>query len=202
MKKYLLACLLIFLSMPAWSAEAPKEFKNPIFNDILWAYNWNDARDMRITPSYIDTSRSDLLGPRDIPYEEKFFRSHECEYITEDDKGILLKCETVEPLWRVENGNNISYEFVFIRYRDFYIPWQKEYCFVWECSFSVDEGKIQLWGQERKHRPGSLYSKIYKCDDEEIDSIKDPKEPPECYDELIKRGWDKYIPGKLPDFAE
>ncbi len=202
MKKYLLACLLIFLSTPAWSAEAPKEFKNPIFNDILWAYNWNDARDMRITPSYIDTSHSDLLGPRDIPYEEKFSRSHECEYITEDDKGLLLKCKKMFPLWIKNEGSHIYYEFVFIRYRDFYIPWQKEYCFVWECSFSVDEGKIQLWGQERKHRPGSLYSKIYKCDDEEIDSIKDPKEPPECYDELIKRGWDKYIPGKLPDFAE
>ena len=72
MKKYLLACLLIFLNMPAWSAEAPKEFKNPIFNDILWAYNWNDARDMRITPSYIDTSRSDLLGPEKFLMKRSF----------------------------------------------------------------------------------------------------------------------------------
>lgn len=202
MKKYLLACLLIFLSVPAWSTEAPKEFKNPIFNDILWASSWVSARDMRITPSYIDTSRSDLLGSRKIPYEEKFFRSHECEYITEDDKGILLKCETVEPLWRVENGDNISYEFIFVRYRRVYSAPQSNNCRVWNCSFDIENGKIQLWGQERKHEPSPLYSKIYKCDDEELDSFESPKEPPECYDELIKRGWDKYIPGKLPDFAE
>ena len=202
MKGYLLACLLSFLSVPAWPAEAPKEFKNPIFNDILWASNWVSARDMRVTPNYIDTSRSDLLGPRDIPYEEKFFRSHECEYITEDDKGVLLKCETVEPLWRQGGGDYISYEFIFIRYRRVYSAPQSNNCRVWNCTFSVDEGKVQLWGQERKHEPSPLYSKIYKCDDEELDSFESPKEPPECYDELIKRGWDKYIPGELPDFAD
>ncbi len=202
MKKYLLACLLIFLSTPAWSAEALKEFKNPIFNDILWGVAPHAALDMHVTPTHIDYTHSNLFGPQNIPYEEKFFRGKECKYITEDDKGVLLKCVTVAPTWKKIRGNKIEYEFIFIRYRRVYSAPQSNNCRVWNCTFSVDEGKVQLWGQERKHEPSPLYSKIYKCDDEELDSFESPKEPPECYDELIKRGWDKYIPGKLPDFAE
>ena len=202
MKKYLLACLLIFLSVPAWSAEAPKEFKNPIFNDILWGVAPHAALDMYVTPTYIDYTHSNLFGPQNISYEEKFFRGKECKYITEDDKGVLLKCETVAPTWKKIRGNKIEYEFIFIRYRRVYSAPQNNNCRVWNCSFSVKNGKIRLWGQEEKDEPSPLYSKIYKCDDEELDSFESPKEPPECYDELIKRGWNKYIPGKLPDFAE
>ncbi len=202
MKKYLLACLLIFLSVPAWSAEAPKEFKNPIFNDILWGVAPHAALDMYVTPTYIDYTHSNLFGPQNISYEEKFFRGKECKYITEDDKGVLLKCETVAPTWKKIRGNKIEYEFIFIRYRRVYSAPQNNNCRVWNCTFSVKNGKIRLWGQEEKDEPSPLYSKIYKCDDEELDSFESPKEPPECYDELIKRGWNKYIPGKLPDFAE
>ena len=45
MQKYLLLILLV-IAMPvrAESAEAPKKFKNPIFNNIIYSSNYKTSR--------------------------------------------------------------------------------------------------------------------------------------------------------------
>lgn len=66
----------------AESEEAPKKFKNPIFNNIIYSENYNISHDSKVTPTYI----KDLT----TGYDE------ECSYITEDDKAIFLKCHSAE----------------------------------------------------------------------------------------------------------
>ena len=80
MRKYLLLILLaIAMPVRAESEEAPKKFKNPIFNNIIYSENYNISHDSKVTPTYI----KDLT----TGYDE------ECSYITEVVfKQSVMKC--------------------------------------------------------------------------------------------------------------
>ena len=175
MRKYLLLILLV-IAMPvrAESEEAPKKFKNPIFNNIIYSENYNISHDSKVTPTYI----KDLT----TGYDE------ECSYITEDDKAIFLKCHSAEK----GRFQAISYEMYFARYKEIYKhPKEQKICRVWWCSFKIKNGVIATM-----NHAAPMSSKVANCDDEEEYTIYTKFS---CLSELKARGWDKYIPAKLPE---
>ena len=174
MQKYLLLILLV-IAMPvrAESEEAPKKFKNPIFNDIIYSENYNASHHSKVTPTYI----KDLMAG----YDE------ECSYITEDDKAIFLKCHHIDK----ELSKITYYEMFFARYKEIYKhPKEQKICRVWWCSFHIVNGYIT------NYYMAAMSSKVANCDDEEEYTIYTKFS---CLSELKARGWDKYIPAKLPD---
>ena len=179
MRKYLLLILLV-IAMPvrAESEEAPKKFKNPIFNDIIYLSNYKTSRDSRITPTYI----KDLM----TGYDE------ECSYITEDDKAIFLKCHHIDK----ELSKITYYEMFFARYKTVFEHIKEQSCNVWWCSFDIENGYIT------NYYMAAMSSKVANCDDEEEYNWLDSNGNNfyiSCISELKARGWDKYIPAKLPD---
>ena len=173
MQKYLLLILLV-IAMPvrAESEEAPEKFKNPIFNNIIYSENYKISHDSKVTPTYIE----DLM----TGYDE------ECSYITEDDKAIFLKCHSAEK-GRFEA---ITYEMYFAKYKTVFDATNKQTCWVWSCNFHIVNGFIS------NYFPAAMSSKVANCDDEEEYTTYTEFS---CLDELKARGWDKYIPAKLPD---
>ena len=121
MQKYLLLILLaIAMPVRAESEEAPKKFKNPIFNDIIYSENYNASHHSKVTPTYI----KDLMAG----YDE------ECSYITEDGKAIFLKCHHIDK----ELSKITYYEMFFARYKEMYKhPKEQKICRVWRCSFKI-----------------------------------------------------------------
>ena len=181
MRKYLLLSLLV-IAMPvrAESEGAPKKFKNPIFNDIIYSNNYKFSRDSRITPTYI----KDLT----TGYDE------ECSYITEDGKAIFLKCHHKDK----ELSKITYYEMFFARYKEMYkYPKEHKICRVWRCSFKIKNGVIATM-----NHAAPMSSKVANCDDEDEYNWLDSNGNNfyiSCLSELKARGWDKYIPAKLPD---
>ncbi|MBP5615831.1 MAG: hypothetical protein J6X42_04705 [Alphaproteobacteria bacterium] len=178
MKKIVFA-LGLMMGFEAVATEAPEKFQNPIFNDMLYSNgNRPFSHDIRVTPTSIT----------DYDYPET---SGVCEYILEDEKGFLLKCQYPDFIKGYE-----TYEMFYARYQsDFTNVSGKKWCEVWNCSFEVKNGKIESSGN---NAPISNLSNVLQCDGEK-DTWKDfqdggPKM--NCLDELKERGWDKYIPGK------
>ena len=173
MRKYLLLILLV-IAMPvrAESEEAPKKFKNPIFNNIIYSSNYKTSRDSRITPTYI----KDLMTGFD----------EECSYITEDDKAIFLKCHQTDK----ELSKTIYYEMYFARYKTVFEHIKEQSCNVWWCSFDIENGYIT------NYYMAAMSTKVADCNDEEEYTMYTEIS---CLSELKARGWDKYIPAKLPD---
>lgn len=170
MKKILLL-FFMFLSSSVQAKEAPDKFRNPIFNDTLWTSNMNLAHNMKVTPTYIDEL--------DYPYYST------CEYLTEDDKGILLKCH---PSYMRDGYTN--YNMLYVRYK------YNKTCSVWLCLFEIDEGEVKAMGMGT---PSALSSNVFNCEDEEKEPLSiEPLEPMNCMEELKARGWEKYIQKDLP----
>ena len=179
MRKYLLLILLV-IAMPVRveSEDAPKKFKNPIFNDIIYSENYNASHHSKVTPTYI----KDLMAG----YDE------ECSYITEDDKAIFLKCHQTDK----ELSKTIYYEMYFARYKTVFEHIKEQSCNVWWCSFDIENGYIT------NYYMAAMSSKVANCDDEEEYNWLDSNGNNfyiSCLSELKARGWDKYIPAKLPD---
>ena len=173
MLKYLLLILLaIAMPVRAESEEAPEKFKNPIFNDIIYSNNYKFARDSRITPTYI----KDLMTGFD----------EECSYITEDDKAIFLKCHQIDK----ELSKTTSYEMYFAKYKTVFEYSKEQSCNVWWCSFDIEYGYIT------NYYIATMSTKVANCDDEEEYTMYTEIS---CLSELKARGWDKYIPAKIPD---
>ena len=172
MKRYLLLICLILITSKVFAEEIPEEFKNPIFNNILWSGNYNLTNHMRLTPDYT----YDLENPRG---------NYKTTYIAESDKAVLVK-------YYGEGfaKNNVSYEMYLIRQK-FYIPWKKRYrCIVWQCIFDIKNGVF-----DPKHNISqNIYSSDLPCPDEEERYSENRKTPdPDCLEELHRLGWDKYI---------
>ena len=180
MRKYLLLILLV-IAMPvrAENETVPTKFKNPIFNNIIYTDNYKFARDSRITPTYI----KDLMTGFD----------EECSYITEDDKAIFLKCHYADK----DFLKTTSYEMYFAKYKTIFKHLKEQSCNVWWCSFDIKYGVV-----DSMHHAAAMSSKVANCDDEEEYKSFDSNGKVfyvYCLSELKARGWDKYIPAKLPD---
>ena len=173
MKKMILWMLIVLFGCAPEVKKTPKLFQNPMFNEVLYGTgNKNSSHDMRITP----TSLTDYDSPEE---------SADCEYITEDAKGVLLKCKDQ---WGEE------YLLIFARYKvAFDDDEENKRCDVWICSYEIREGRIS----EGSTYLSTVSSKVFNCANEK-DSIRDFKNGPKinCFDEIRARGWDKYIPAK------
>ena len=175
------AVLIMFMMMSfeAFAEQAPQKFQNPIFNDMLYSGgNKSFSHDVKVTPTSItdyDTSQT----------------SGVCEYLIEDEKGFMLKCEYPDFI-----KGYVTYEMYYARYQT---DWTEvnggKWCNVWNCSFEVEDGIIQALGV---NAPNSHYSKVYNCAGEQDRWEDFPIGGPKmnCLDELKERGWEKYIPGK------
>lgn len=167
MRKVLII-LMILISGSALADGIPKKFKNPLFNHKMQLQGraW---RDFEITPTFI----KDFKTPE---YSSK------CEFITEDDKAIFLKCRDLTS----DNDQSAYYEFYFIKYR------LDQLCNIWNCSFWYYKNELRSPGRS------VLSSSAADCEDElnEAD-IRDPRQKypqPDCIQELYNRGWEKYLP--------
>jgi len=173
MKKMILWMLIVLFGCAPEVKKTPKLFQNPMFNEVLYGRgNKNSSHDMRITP----TSLTDYVSPE---------ANADCEYITEDAKGVLLKCK--------EKWIEEEYLLIFSRYKAVYNHGEDKWCDVWICSFVVREGKIS----EGSTYLSTVSSKVFNCANEK-DSFRDFKNGPKinCFDEIRARGWDKYISAK------
>ena len=173
MKKMILWVLIVLSGCAPEVKKTPKLFQNPMFNEVLYGTgNKNFSHDMRITP----TSLTDYDSPEE---------SVVCEYITEDAKGVLLKCKNE---WLKE-----KYLLIFSRYKAVYNHGEDKWCKVWICPFRIEEGKID----EYYTHLSTVSSKVFTCANEK-DSFRDFKNGPkiDCFDEIRARGWDKYITAK------
>ena len=182
MRKYLLLILLaIAMPVRAENETVPTKFKNPIFNDIIYSENYNISHDSKVTPTYI----KDLT----TGYDE------ECSYITEDDKAIFLKCHSAEK----GRFQAISYEMYFAKYKTVFEDTNNQICWVWSCSFTMRNGVIETSVLDHA---AAMSSKVADCNDEDEYPKYDSNGKVSyvsCLSELKARGWDKYIPAKLPD---
>lgn len=79
----------------------------------------------------------------------------------------------------------------FARYKEMYKHPIEQICRVWWCSFDIEYGVIASM-----NHAAPMSSKVANCDDEEEYTTYTEFS---CLDELKARGWDKYIPAKLPD---
>lgn len=167
--------------------NSPRKFKNPIFNNTLWTGNPKLANDIYLTPTHIYDKRS--------PNSDEL-----CEYITEDEKGVLLKCKYLDSEDEVD-----WYHFLFIRYK--WEDTQKNItqCNVEQCIFyprpfpGEPDGKVF----------SNAFSSDIPCLDEKtkVYTIRNnPTPTPDCREELHLRGWDKYIPkpkkSDFPSFSD
>jgi len=183
MKKILPLICMLLVSFGAYAAKTPKRFKNPIFNNILWTENKNRANDTRLTPTYI----YDLQEPE---YDEV------CEYITEDDKGVFLKCQDAHPeVFGPGIEPSVTYDMYYIRDQSFDRKGRPT-CMVWYCSFLEREGYVDF-----KYRASSaLLSSDIPCPDEKDHyQGRYPPSDPDCLEELLQRGWETYLPRKIEE---
>lgn len=147
--------------------KAPLKFKNPSFNEDMLRNN-DYKYFYRITPTGI-TNLSHALY------------NSECEFITEDDEALFLKCRY---------DNDTYYQMMISIDRYYFHYWGK--CPVLGCSYIVDRGSIDIYG---KQDTGQIFwSNNTNCEMGKIDQSKRFN----CMDLLKERGWDKYIPATMP----
>ena len=172
MKRYLSLICLILITSKVFAEEAPEEFKNPIFNNILWSGNYNLTNHMRLTPSF----SYDLENPRG---------DHKCTYVAESDKAVLVK--------HYGEGfakDRVTYELYFLREK-YYLSREKRYrCIVWQCLIYIRNGVFN----PKYDISENIYSSDLPCPDEkEEEYLAYLKPDPDCLEELRRLGWDKYI---------
>ena len=84
----------------------------------------------------------------------------------------------------------------FARYKTVFEHIKEQSCNVWWCSFKINNGVITSMHH------AAMSSTVTNCDDEEEYvpfSVSGKDSYIYCLSELKARGWDKYIPAKLPD---
>ena len=181
MKKFVLILSLV-LGFEAFAGEAPEKFQNPIFNNKLYSGGKKVfSHDILITPTYI-TDYDNSNG------------NAECEYIAENEKSILLKCNEPHVL---SQGDFWSYRLFFVKYKDEWPDGKKE-CNVWVCEIFLDDNGMP---EEYQSKFAPIYvSKIFNCADEK--NYYDEHfnyEKIDCQKEYEDRNWQKYIPGRWED---
>ena len=181
MKKFVLILSLV-LGFEAFAGEAPEKFQNPIFNNKLYSGGKKVfSHDILITP----TSITDY---------DNSAENAECEYIAENEKSILLKCNEPHVL---SQGNFWSYRLFFVKYKDEWSDGTKE-CNVWVCEIILDNDGMP---KEYQDKFAPIYvSKIFNCEDEKDYNKERPNyEKIDCQKEYEDRNWQKYIPGRWED---
>lgn len=145
--------------------ETPLKFRNPLFNE-----------DMRRDNEYKYYYRVTPTGITDLSHG---LYNSECEFITEDDEALFLKCRY---------GNDTYYQMMISVNRYYYYSHQ---CMILGCSYIADRGFIRIFG--KRYSGQTFWSNSTNCD-----RGIDYKRNFDCMHLLKERGWDKYIPATMP----
>lgn len=170
--KKLLPIFIMLLITSCVHKKTPVKFDNPIFNSVLESAN-QFRHVYKIYPNYLN----DLT----LNYDS------ECEFLDQDEHAIFM---VTKKTIRGEQADRYHLFVSNLRYpRDYY---KETLCEVDYCMFDVVDGKLRYSGSYWPFRAKSEGCKDYP----EINWLK--MKTTNCLQELLDRGWDKYIPVPIP----
>jgi len=172
--KKLLPIFMILLITSCVHKKTPVKFDNPIFNSVLESANKFNGI-FRIYPNYINN-----LGVR-------VNSDNRCEFLDQDEHAVFMVTKDTI------HGEQADTYHLFVSNFKYPRNYYKETrCEVDYCMFFIDDGKLRYSGS---YWPFSAKSE--GCKDYPEFNWKS-KIQTNCLQELLDRGWDKYIPVEIP----
>ena len=170
--KKLLPIFMILLITSCMHKKTPVKFDNPIFNSVLESANKFKGV-YKIYPNYINK-----LGSRS---------DYRCEFLDQDEHAVFMVTKDTI------HGEQADIYHLFVsnlRYpRDYY---KETLCEVDHCTFEIVDGRFEYLDNYLPYRAKSEECKDYP----EFDWHN--HEQTNCLQELLDRGWDKYISVTIP----
>ena len=170
--KKLLPIFMILLITSCVHKKTPVKFDNPIFNSVLESEN-QFRHVYKIYPTYLN----DLT----LNYDS------ECEFLDQDEHAVFM---VTKDTIRGEQADTYHFFVSNLRYPKKY--YKETLCEVDYCMFFVDDGKLDFDNYYLPYRVKSEECKDYP----EFDWHN--QEQTNCLQELLDRGWDKYISVPIP----
>lgn len=170
--KKLLPIFMILLITSCMHKKTPVKFDNPIFNSVLESANKFKSM-YKIYPNYINNLTIDY--------------DHRCEFLDQDEHAVFMVTKDT-----IHGKQRDTYHFFVSNLKYFIHDSQETLCEVDYCMFFVDDGKLRDGGSYWPFRAKSEGCKDYP----EFDW--DSYEQTNCLQELLDRGWDKYISVPIP----
>ncbi len=172
----LLPIIIILLITSCVHKKTPVKFDNPIFNSVLESANKFESM-YKIYPTYIN----DLTVNSD----------DRCEFLDQDERAVFMVTK------KTIHGKQRDRYHLFVSNFKYPRNYYKETrCEVDYCSFFIDDGKLRDY---TSYWPYSAKSEACK-DYPEYDWKS--KIRTNCLQELLDRGWDKYIPVEIPQYMK
>ena len=170
--KKLLPIFMILLITSCVHKKTPVKFDNPIFNSVLESANKFKGV-YKIYPNYINK-----LGSRS---------DYRCEFLDQDEHAVFM---VTKDTIRGEQADTYHFFVSNLRYPKKY--YKETLCEVDYFMFFVDDGKLDFDNYYLPYRVKSEECKDYP----EFDWHN--HEQTNCLQELLDRGWDKYISVTIP----
>ena len=172
----LLPIIIILLITSCVHKKTPVKFDNPIFNSVLESANKFESM-YKIYPTYIN----DLTVNSD----------NRCEFLDQDEHAVFMVTK------KTIHGKQRDRYHLFVSNFKYPRNYYKETrCEVDYCSFFIDDGKLRDYASYWPYRAKSEGYKDYPEFDWQ------PETQTNCLQELIDRGWDKYIPVEIPQYMK
>ena len=176
--KKLLPIIIILLITSCVHKKTPVKFDNPIFNSVLESESKFNGI-FRIYPNYINN-----LGVR-VNSDDR------CEFLDQDEHAVFMVTKDTS------HGTQYDRYHLFVSNSKYFSYYDNEfYCDVDYCSFFIDDGKLR---DDLSYWPFSAKSEGCK-DYPEFNWQSEIQT--NCLQELIDRGWDKYIPVEIPQYMK
>ncbi len=170
--KKLLPIFTILLITSCVHKKTPVKFDNPIFNSVLESANKFKSM-YKIYPNYIN----DLTVNSD----------DRCEFLDQDEHAVFMVTK------KTIRGEQYDRYHLFVSNLKYFIhDSQETLCEVDHCTFEVVDGHFEYHNNYLPYRARSEGCKDYP----EINWLK--MKTTNCLQELLDRGWDKYIPVPIP----
>ena len=174
--KKLLPIFMILLITSCMHKKTPVKFDNPIFNSVLESANKFESM-YKIYPTYIN----DLTVNSD----------NRCEFLDQDEHAVFMVTK------KTIHGKQRDRYHLFVSNFKYPRNYYKETrCEVDYCSFFIYYGKLRDY---TSYWPDSAQSEACK-DYPEYDWKS--KIRTNCLQELLDRGWDKYITVEIPQYMK
>ena len=174
--KKLLPIIIILLITSCVHKKTPVKFDNPIFNSVLESDNKFESM-YKIYPNYIN----DLTVNSD----------DRCEFLDQDEHAVFMVTK------KTIHGTQYDRYHLFVSNFKYPIIYYKETrCRVDYCTFEVVEGRFEYHANNLPYRAKSEACKDYP------EFNWQSKIRTNCLQELLDRGWDKYIPVEIPQYMK
>ena len=174
--KKLLPIIIMLLITSCVHKKTPVKFDNPIFNSVLESDNKFESM-YKIYPTYIN----DLTVNSD----------DRCEFLDQDEHAVFMVTK------KTIHGTQYDRYHLFVSNFKYPRNYYKETrCEVDYCTFEVVEGRFEYHANNLPYRAKSEACKDYP------EFNWQSKIRTNCLQELIDRGWDKYIPVEIPQYMK